>query len=163
MAFLDQEYNVNDLPIGGDYELIPAGWYSAIIQSSDVCNTKSGGGQYIKLKLAIIAPTHQGRVVFGNINIKNASPAAEDIGRKQLGDVLRAVGVDSLRDTDQLINGQLMIKLAIKEASGQYDAENEVKGYKAAADGIKSPAMAAQTQQAAPQANGKASPPWAKK
>ena len=160
MAFLDQEYNVDDLPVGGDYDLIPAGWYQAMIQGADVCATKTGSGQYIKLKLSIIAPTHQGRVVFANLNIKNASAAAEDIGRKQLGDVLRAIGVHGLRDTEQLINGNLMIKMAIKEAQNGYDAQNEVKGYKAVEGIAQSMPKAAQP---AAQETGKTTPPWAKK
>jgi hypothetical protein len=53
----------------------------------------------------ITGPSHQGRVVFGNLNIKNANPKAEEIGRQQLGDIMRAIGLAKVTDTDQFIGG----------------------------------------------------------
>jgi hypothetical protein len=75
MAFLNEEFNVNELPVGNNnFEPLPAGWYSATISQSELKDTKAGNGQYIKLRYDITGPTHQGRVVFGNLNIKNPNP-----------------------------------------------------------------------------------------
>jgi hypothetical protein len=49
------------------------------------------------------------------LNIKNANPKAEEIGRQQLGDIMRAIGLAKVTDTDQLIGGQIGIKLEVKE------------------------------------------------
>ena len=112
MAFLNEEFNVNELPQGnGNFEPLPAGWYTATISQSELKATKAGNGQYIKLRYDITGPSHQGRVVFGNLNIKNANPKAEEIGRQQLGDIMRAIGLAKVTDTDQLIGGQIAIKL----------------------------------------------------
>jgi len=92
--FLDEEFDVNTLPVGdNNFDPLPAGWYSTTIQGAELKNTKSGSGQYIAIKYAITGPTHQGRVVFGNFNIKNANPTAESIGRQQIGELMRAIGV----------------------------------------------------------------------
>lgn len=131
MAFLDQEYNVNDLPEGNSYDLVPAGWYNVNITKAEIKSTKAGNGQYIAVRYDITGPTHQGRVVFGNVNIKNPNSQAENIGRQQLGEIMRAIGLTRVTDTDQLIGGSLHIKVSIKEADGQYEASNEVKGFKA--------------------------------
>ena len=165
MAFLNEEFNVNELPVGnGHFEPLPAGWYSATISQSELKDTKAGNGQYIKLRYDITGPTHQGRVVFGNLNIKNPNPKAEEIGRQQLGDIMRAIGLAKVTDTDQLIGGELVIKLEIKQDE-TYGASNEVKGFKSAS-GSPAPAAAvipAKAKSPAAAASTKAAPPWAKK
>jgi hypothetical protein len=165
MAFLNEEFNVNELPQGnGNFEPLPAGWYTATISQSELKATKAGNGQYIKLRYDITGPSHQGRVVFGNLNIKNANPKAEEIGRQQLGDIMRAIGLAKVTDTDQLIGGQIAIKLEVKE-DAQYGASNEVKGFKSVSGSV-APAAAsisAKTAAPAPAASAKAAPPWAKK
>jgi hypothetical protein len=165
MAFLNEEFNVNELPQGnGNFEPLPAGWYTATISQSELKATKAGNGQYIKLRYDITGPSHQGRVVFGNLNIKNANPKAEEIGRQQLGDIMRAIGLAKVTDTDQLIGGQIGIKLEVKQDE-QYGASNEVKGFKSVS-GSAAPSAAvipAKTAAPAPAAPAKAAPPWAKK
>jgi len=161
MAFLSESFDVNELPQGnGNFEPLPAGWYTATISQAELKATKAGNGQYIKLRYDITGPTHQGRVVFGNLNIKNANPKAEEIGRQQLGDIMRAIGLAKVTDTDQLIGGQIAIKLEVKQDE-QYGAGNEVKGFKSLS-GSAAPA-AAMPAASAPAASGKAAPPWTKK
>lgn len=167
MAFLAEEFNVNDLPVGktGNFEPLPAGWYTCTISQAELKDTKAGNGQYIKLRYDITGPTHQGRVVFGNLNIKNANSKAEEIGRQQLGDIMRAIGLAKVTDTDQLIGGQIGIKLEIKQ-DAQYGASNEVKGFKSvtgSAAPAATPFKPAASAPAAPAASSKTAPPWAKK
>lgn len=166
MAFLNETYDVNELPQGnGNYEPLPPGWYHANITGAELKSTKAGNGQYIAVRYDITGPTHQGRVVFGNLNIKNPNPKAEEIGRQQLGEIMRAIGLAKVTDTDQLIGGSLQIKLEIRTQEG-YEPSNDVKGFKATSGSVPTPAAAsapAQAAQAAPTTSGKASPPWAKK
>lgn len=168
MAFLDEVFSTDDLPQGntGDYAPLPDGWYNAHIAKAELCTTKAGTGQYIKLRYDITGPTHQGRVIFGNLNIRNPNPKAEEIGRQQLGDLMRAIGLAKVQDTDQLVGGSLSIKLATKAADGQYEASNEVKGFKAI-EGASMPKPAASMPAGMPVSNGATtapvSPPWGRK
>jgi hypothetical protein len=156
MAQLLETFSVDALPQStNNYEPLPAGWYTAVINGAEIKNTKAGTGQYIAVRYDITGPTHQGRVVYGNLNIKNPNPKAEEIGRQQLGELMRAIGLSTVQDTDQLIGGQLSIKLDVRE-SEQYGASNDVKGYKAS--GSAPPVAAAKAPAAA-----KAAPPWMKK
>ena len=162
MAFLDEEFTLDTLPKGntGNFEPLPDGWYNATITGAEVKPTKANDGKYIAAKYTITGPTHQGRVVFGNLNIKNASTKAEEIGRQQLGEIMRAIGLAKVTDTDQLIGGNLGIKLVVK--TGEY-AGNEIKGYKSL--GSVSPAAVAPFKPVGPAAGApaKSAPPWAKK
>jgi hypothetical protein len=161
MASLGETFEVSALPQGnsGNFDPLPPGWYSATMSAAEIKATKTGTGQYIALRYDITGPTHQGRVVFGNLNIRNQSPKAEEIGRQQLGDICRAIGLAKVGDTDQLIGNSLMIKLDI-EKSEQYGDKNQVKGFKPIAGGAP-PVMAKAAASAA--APAKAAPPWAKK
>jgi hypothetical protein len=174
MAFLGQTFDANELPqgTGGNFEPLPEGNYNATITQAELKDTKDKTGQYIKLRLDITGPSHQGRVIFSNLNIKNPSAEAEEIGRQHLGDIMRAVGLAKVTDTDQLIGGNVNIKLAIRdkrtdEKTGKtYEASNEVKGYRAINGGAAPAAFKAAAPAAAPaaaSAPAKASPPWVKK
>ena len=134
MSYLGEEYSVESLPQSAGYDLLPPGWYIATIASADLKNTKRGDGQYIALRWDVTGPTHQGRVVWGNLNIRNPNPKAEEIGRQQFGELLRAVGLSRVKDTDQLIGGSCQIKVSVqKDKTGEYEDRNEVRGYKALA------------------------------
>lgn len=159
MASLDFEYVADELPVGSNsYETLPDGWYSATITKADVKATKTGGGQYIAVRYDITGPTHEGRIVFGNLNIKNASSVAENIGRQQLGEIMRAVGLAKVNDTDELLGNSLLIKLATRKQEG-YEPTNDIKAFKSL-DGAELPAPAAKATQ--PDAAPKAKAPWAK-
>jgi hypothetical protein len=161
MAHLGETFQTSDLPEGRSYDLIPEGWYTATITKADLGQTKSGTGQKIDLRYDITGPAHQGRVVFASLNIRNQSQKAEEIGRQQLGDLMRAIGLAKVQDTDELIGGTLSIKIKIKPAENGYEARNEVSGVKAI-DGS-APPRAATPSPSMPTATAGAAPPWAKR
>jgi hypothetical protein len=162
MANLGEIFDVEFLPQGKtSFDPIPAGWYTATIASAEVKATKNGTGQYIAIRYDVTGPTHQGRVIFGNLNIRNASPKAEEIGRQQLGELCRAIGLAKVGDTDQLVGHGLSIKVDI-EKSEQYGDKNQVRGFKPIAGGAPSVPVRSSVQNA-PAAPAKAAPPWAKK
>lgn len=163
MAFLGQEYLVKDLPAGNNFDPVPAGWYTVKIVEAPVKDTKAGTGQYIAVRYDILGPSYQGRVIFGNLNIKNPNPQAEEIGRQQMGDLARSIGLEKLSDSDQLIGGVLQIKVSVRKQDG-YDDQNDVKGFKPADGAVPMPATPSTPFQFTPPAQAKsATPPWGKK
>lgn len=178
MANLGQTFNAQDLPEGeGEFMAIPAGDYNVTISEATLQDTKAGTGQYIKLRMDITGPTHEGRVLFSNLNIRNQSEKAEQIGLQQLGDVIRAIGLPSIQDTDQLVGGNLTVKVKLKDDAEYGDAngkKNEVSAYKAikgsqppqgnSGTPLGQPSQPQQSQaESQPQADtGGGKPPWAK-
>ena len=162
MANLGEVFDVEFLPQGKtSFDPIPPGWYTVTIASAEVKATKNGTGQYIAIRYDVTGPTHQGRVIFGNLNIRNQSPKAEEIGRQQLGELCRAIGLAKVGDTDQLVGHGLSIKVDI-EKSEQYGDKNQVRGFKPVAGGAPSVPVRSSVQNA-PAAPTKAAPPWAKR
>jgi hypothetical protein len=154
MASID--FSIDDLPVSSNnFEPIPDGWYDATIVESSMKDTKAGTGEYIAVRYKIDGPSHQGRVLFGNLNVKNPNPKAEEIGRQQLGEIMRAIGLTRVSNTDQLIGGQLSIKIVIKRDQ-QYGDGNDIKGFKAIAGVVRT------SKASAPATLAKTAPPWSK-
>lgn len=161
---LEDIFNIDELPESSTPLAMPAGWQVFQIKEAEVKATKNGNGQYIKLRMDVITGDYEGRVLFENINVRNQNEVAERIGRQQLGEIMRACGVASLSNTDQLIGGTLMAKLAVKKDDQYGDEEgnvNVVKAYKAL-DGSPAPQPNGSNGSKAPAAAGGAKPPWAK-
>jgi|TARA_R110000787_G_scaffold161705_1_gene275092 hypothetical protein len=159
MAFLDTPIHMSDIPKDestGSFEPIPSGTYDAIVQGIDLRKTKAGTGQYLACRLDVTGPTQQGRVLWANLNISNPNPKAEEIGRRQLGELMKAAGVSTVEDTDQLLGGRLSLGVQVKEDE-KYGKRNEVKKMTAKPGGASAAPM--------PSASGAKSsaPPWAAK
>lgn len=141
---------------------IPAGTYLAHITESDVQPLKSGKGTGLKLTFEVIDGHHKGRRVWENLNIQHENEDTQRIAQSQLSALCHAVNVIKLQDTASLHHKPVTIKVVVREAQGQYQASNNIKGYESAGGSRPAPAFVAQAEEA--QAPAKPSAPaWAKK
>ena len=164
MALLERAIILEELPVADSFDVIPEGTYDAKTTQADLKTTKSGTGKYIRLRWDITGPTHQGRVVWQNLNIQNQNPMAEEIGQKQLREMADAIGLTGkITDTDQLVGGHAKIKVIIRKQDG-YDDQNDVKRVLPLSDNTATttPFAAPNSGPApSPVATGQATPPWA--
>lgn len=109
---------------------VPAGWYNAIIEASEIKPTRDGLGNYLALTFKIIDGDFANRKVFNNLNIKNANPQTVEIAYAQLSAIAHAVKVMQVQDSAQLHNIPLKIKVSVRPASGDYEAANDIKAFK---------------------------------
>ena len=146
---------------------LPAGDYQAIITESETKATKDGQGQYLQLKLQIQGGDFAGRVLFDRLNLWNNNQQSQEIAQRALSAICHAVGILQVGDSQELHNRPLIATVKVKPASGNYEANNEIKGYKAAQLEA-APAFMPPQAQAAPAANapagfGAAGMPWMNK
>jgi hypothetical protein len=156
MAQLDEVFSTDTLPESTGFDPIPAGSYQATIAKSEKKDTAKGWR--LSLQWTINGPTHQGRVVFGSLNLKHENAQTEEISRKQLGELLRAIGLAQLKDTDQLVGQSCIIRVKLRPAKDGYDESNDVSGYKPLGEGVPKASFGGGA--SAPAA---ATPPWLKK
>lgn len=164
-----------------NYELLPAGWYTAQVSESAINQLKSGNGQALKLTFDVLSDTGRGRKVWAQLNIQHTNPKTETIAQQQLRELCEAVGIVRMTDTVELHNKPVQIRVKIRKSEDpQYEDSNEIAGFKAAGQGTGSsmapmpggtfptqpraaaPAAAPVPTAAAPAATGSA-PPWAKR
>lgn len=145
-------FNANLVEPTQDFEPVPAGKYEAVIIESEMVPTKSGNGSFLKITFEIVSDEYKGRRLWARLNLFNSSAVAVDIAKKELSAICRAVGVMEPRDSSELHNIPLMLRVTV--ANGSNGPTNEIKGYSAKdAQAATPPAPPA-----AKPANGKA--PW---
>lgn len=160
--FLNKPINLNELPEAQNYSSLPEGDYAVTIKTAEVKQTKAQNGSYLRLRLDVTGPTHAGRVLYANVTLQNPNEKAEEIGRRQMGDIMRALRISTFSDTDQLIGGNLRVKV-VATKSDQYGEGNEVKSFKSLEGSAPPAPVAAATASAAPVQTSKSAPPWANK
>ena len=157
-----------------NYELLPAGFYTAQVIESDIVPLASGQGQALKLTFEVLQDGYRNRKVWARLNIRHSgSPEAERIANEQLRELCESIGVVRMSDTVELHNKPVQIRVKIREdKTGKYEPQNDVIGYKPVAGSAAAPmapAMpgSAPRPSAAPAAANAAAaggtPPWAKK
>lgn len=132
MSFIDFsnfDVNASEYDEDNSFDLVPAGWYQMFISKAELRPTKSGGSM-ISVTYDITGPTHQGRKVFGNFNWENANPVAQEIGRKQFAQQVRALGLPGIKSLDDLINLPFDGKVGIQKSKDpQYEDSNRVTAF----------------------------------
>lgn len=175
MAKLDSVFNSEDVPAREEFTPVPPGTYTAMVVASELKDTKKGG-QMIVLELDIMDGEHAGRKLFERLNIKNDNAKAVDIAFRTLGEIVKAVGKTTIKDTDELHNKRLAIEVRVdppqpyidkdgKEQPGS--AQNSIKKFLPVSGAVSTPKAATQSPSVAATVESKAGdnsvPPWKRK
>ncbi len=109
---------------------IPAGWYTCQITRSETKPTANGLGKYLELEFTVMDGPFTGRKVVDRLNIENQNAQAQEIAYATLSAICHATGIIQIQDSTALHNIPLSVKVTVKPATGQYDANNDIRGYK---------------------------------
>lgn len=113
------------------FDVIPQGQYVLHVSKTELVDTKDKTGAYVKVTFDVMGPTHQGRKIFANFNIRNNSATAEQIGKQQLKQLIVAGHVqEPLQDTDQLLGAEVLGDVIVKPAHDKYGESNTVRKYR---------------------------------
>lgn len=113
-----------------DFSVVPADGYNVQIIKSEVVQTKKKDGTLLKVQFKIIDGKFKGRIVFGQYNLTNPNTQSVEISRKQMKTLCDAIGKpDGVKDSNEMHNIPLQIKVSIKPAKGVYAEQNEIKFY----------------------------------
>jgi hypothetical protein len=109
----------------------------------------------------ILDGQYKGRKVWENLNIQHTNEDTQRIAQSQLSALCHAVNVIKLEDTAALHFKPVKVKVVVREAQGQYQASNNIKGYESAGGAAVAFAPAAEAAPAAAPVS--KAPAWAKK
>ncbi|CAL8972779.1 hypothetical protein RHODGE_RHODGE_01003 [Rhodoplanes serenus] len=124
-----ETFDPNEVPEDDrSFDPIPAGEYLMQVIESEIKSTKSGSGEQLVLTLEVVEGPCANRRVWDRLNIRNQNADAQRIAQRSLADLCLAVGVMSLRDTEDLHFKPFIGKVTIKtDKSGQYGPQNAVR------------------------------------
>jgi hypothetical protein len=108
-------YTVNAEELEKDFEPVPAAEYIAVIEDSDYVDNKNNTGKNLKLTYQIIEGRMKGRKIFNNLNLENPSQQAAQIARRTLNSIGVAVGLINIKDSTQLHDTPMRIKVTVKD------------------------------------------------
>ena len=111
------------------FEPIPAGKYLAMITASEMKPNKAGTGSYLELVFTILEGEYKGQQLWARLNLDNPNELAVKIARAELSAICRAVGVLTPRDSVELHNLPLTVKVACKKRKDTGELVNTIKGY----------------------------------
>jgi hypothetical protein len=134
MAAIPAPNNKEPLPPrepGGGFPVLPLGWYRAQIISAQVKPLKSGNGTGLELDLGITSPGYVNRKAWGTLNVNHTNPKTEQIGQQELQELIEACGFtrQTFHDDFQLNGRNILVRLKIEEARGNYPARNQIAGF----------------------------------
>lgn len=112
-----------------EYEVLPEGNYKAIITASEMKSTKNGQGMFLEVTFQVIDGEYKGRNLWARLNLHNQNDTAVKIAQSELSTICRAVGVLVPKDSSELHNRPLIIKVRTKKRNDSGDLTNEIKGY----------------------------------
>lgn len=171
MAFLGKEFDASQVDPAAPRDVIPPGWYTAVIEASDVKKTKKAeeaekygqpgaNDRLLELTFKVADGQHKGAMVWERLNLINSNPVAQEIAERDFSAICHAIGRLRVRDSSELHFQPLLIKVDVEQKEG-YSPRNIIKGYKAVGE-ANAPAATGQPAAAgAPAA--KAAPAWARK
>jgi hypothetical protein len=157
-------FDSNDVEPTGNFEPLPLGEFLVMISASEMKPTKNGEGQYLQLTYDVIDGEYKGRKVFDRLNLVNKNEQAQEIAQRSLSAICRCVGVLHPKNSEELHDKPMVVKVGIRPASGEFQASNVVKAY-LRTDGkdLKDVVEGAAPVKSAPAAGEKKLKPWQKK
>lgn len=123
-------FNANEVEIvKNDFEPLPNGNYTVLVDSSEEKLTKTGTGKYVKTTLQVIGGSHAGRKIFNNFNIQNQNEKAQQIGRSDFAKFLKAVNTPQLKNLEEVVGKTLVVTVATQKNKTTGEDQNVIKSF----------------------------------
>ena len=108
-----------------EYALLPKGYYKIVALKEELKDAKSGG-KYISIEFEAIESK---RKLWESYNIVNENATTVKIATEQLESFAWAVGLTTLRNSEELLFKEVQAYVDIDPEKNGYKAKNKVKGY----------------------------------
>lgn len=119
------------------FETLPAGWYTAMIVQAEDKENSNKSGRYLELQFEIIGGDFNKRKVFERLNLVHPNDQTQDIAYRDFSAICHASGQLVVSNEQELYAKPMLIKIKVRAArtdtvtGKDYEASNEIKGYKA--------------------------------
>ena len=109
-----------------EFTLLPKGYYKVVALKEDLKQTQAGTGSYISVEFEVL---DNKRKLWANYNIVNPNKKAEEIAHRDLESFAWAVGLQSLRNSEELLFKELQVYVDIDAGKNGYKDQNVIRGY----------------------------------
>jgi hypothetical protein len=130
----NMDFNPEGIDTSSQFSVLPAGWYTGQVTNSEIRDTKAGDGRMLWLEFTITAGPQENFKSRDWINFDNPSVQATEIGKKQLAKLVKACGLASIGDHEELRFKTVQFHLKVVPAQGQYEESNSINDYRPVGD-----------------------------
>jgi hypothetical protein len=123
-------FNAHTVEPNESFDPIPAGEYLCVITNSEDKPTKAGTGSYLELEFEVLDGPYKGRKLWDRLNLANPNELAVKIARATLSAICRAVGVMEPKDSCELHDLPLLVKVRVEKRPDTDEPANVIKGYR---------------------------------
>ena len=127
--FDGQPFDPNAYEPSVDFDVLPPGKYTCLIESAELKTTLKKTGKYIKIALRVVDGQFKNRKLFGNINVQNPSEDCQRRGIAQLSSIGRAAQCYPVRDTTDLVDKVVVAVVKVKKREDTGEDQNDVRMY----------------------------------
>lgn len=114
----------------GSSEPLPIGFYGLVITRSIMKLTNDKTGKYLEVEFDVVEPSEHGnRKFWDRFNIFNNNATAQKIGREQLSDLLKSLGLDGSAEPEDMVGASVNAYLLIEPGSNGYGPKNKCGKY----------------------------------
>ena len=148
---------------GSNFELIPAGDYTAQIIEAVISQPKSGDGQMLVLTWQICEGDFEKRQVWQTLCYQHSNKQTQDIARRTLKDICTALDIhEQVSDPEVFKFKPARVRVSIEsDKNGQFDDQNRIKRVQPlATKPASTPSASPATPKVAPKATGPGTAPW---
>lgn len=114
----------------GNFEPIPAGWYTACIVEAESQQSKAGHEMAV-LRYKIVEGEHAERVLFVRLNLNHPNEQPRNIAQSQYAAIRKAMNIQDVTTPHDLLNKPHRIKVALNKRKDTGEDTNEIKGWEA--------------------------------
>lgn len=126
---MSYEININAKQINEEekakFGVMPKGKYKTIM--CDYESKQGSKGEYLQATFQVVDGEYKNRKFFDRYFL-NGSEAAVKIAHGKLSSIAMAVGVENLKNIDQLLNKPFMCSVGIEEGTGDFPDKNKFNG-----------------------------------
>jgi hypothetical protein len=122
-------FDANVIEPTGRFDPLPLGEYPVMISASEMKTTKNGEGQYLQITFDVVEGEYAGRKVFDRLNLVNKNEQTQEIAQRALSAICRCVGILHPKNSEELHDKPMVIKVGIRPAKDGFEESNSVKGY----------------------------------
>lgn len=131
----DLNFNANDHEPAQEFAPIPEGEYLAVITASEMKETSKKTGHYLALTFQVIEEgPAKGRNLWANLNLDNPNDKAVKIAQAELSAICRAVGVMTPRQSEELHDKPLRIKVKVTKRNDNGELTNKISKFSPASE-----------------------------
>lgn len=122
-------FDATQVEPAGDFAPLPAGQYLCIASDSQMKPTKKGDGRYLQVELEVLEGEHKGRKLWDRFVLEHPNDRTVAIAKSSLASLCTAVGVPRPRDSAELHNIPVLVRVACTKRKDTGEITNAIKGY----------------------------------